>query len=184
MATPKNSRPTAVSRFSIMPPAQAPTRKLRGLKAPEKDPSLTRAIGPMDQALDIFFFVFHTAWIVFNCLGWIWKRTRPWQIATVSLTALSWIVLGARYGWGYCPCTDWHWRIRERLGHVDPPSYVQLLIRELTGVDPGPAVADALAVTALTAAAALGVTLHLRDRRSTLSSRKRVRDPDRPADMP
>jgi hypothetical protein len=138
----------------------------------------------MDQALDILFFVFHTGWILFNCLGWIWKRTRPWQITTVSLTAFSWIVLGAKYGWGYCPCTDWHWRIRERLGHVDPPSYVQLLIRELTGVDPGAAVADALALTALAAAAVLGVTLHLRDRQSTVSNRKRVRVQGRREDRP
>jgi Protein of Unknown function (DUF2784) len=138
----------------------------------------------MDRALDILFFVFHTGWILFNCLGWIWRRTRPWQLATVSLTALSWIGLGATYGWGYCPFTDWHWRIRERLGHVDPPSYVQLLVRELTGIDPGPAVADALAVATLAAAAVLGVAMHLRDRQSRLSSRTRAGDPGRQADKP
>jgi Protein of Unknown function (DUF2784) len=138
----------------------------------------------MDRALDIFFFVFHTGWILFNCLGWIWKRTRPWQIATVSLTALSWFGLGVRYGWGYCPCTDWHWQIRARLGHVDPPSYVQLLVRELTGVDPGPAVADALAVLTLASAAVLGVAMHLRDRRSMLSSRRRAPAPGRRVDKP
>jgi Protein of Unknown function (DUF2784) len=119
----------------------------------------------MDWALDILFFVFHTGWILFNCLGWIWRRTRPWQLATVSLTALSWFGLGAVYGWGYCPCTDWHWQIRARLGHVDPPSYVQLLIRELTGLDPGRAAADAVAVVTLAAAAVLSVALNLRDRR-------------------
>jgi hypothetical protein len=119
----------------------------------------------MDWALDILFFVFHTGWILFNCLGWIWRRTRPWQLATVSLTALSWFGLGVVYGWGYCPCTDWHWQIRARLGHVDPPSYVQLLIRELTGLDPGRAAADAVAVVTLAAAAVLSVALNLRDRR-------------------
>ena len=50
----------------------------------------------MDRALDILFFAFHTAWILFNYVGWIWRRTRPWQLATVSLTALSWIGLGLR----------------------------------------------------------------------------------------
>jgi len=120
----------------------------------------------MDRALDILFFVFHTGWILFNCLGWIWRRTRPWQLATVSLTALSWFGLGAAYGWGYCPCTDWHWQVRARLGHVDPPSYVQLLIREATGIDPGQAAADVVAVVTLAAAAVLSVALNLRDRRA------------------
>jgi hypothetical protein len=119
----------------------------------------------MDQALNVGFFVLHSAWIGFNTLGWIWRRTRPWQLASVSLTALSWFGLGARYGWGYCPCTDWHWQVRARLGHVDPPSYVQLLIRQVAGVDPPPIVADALAVVTLAVSALLGVALTIRDRR-------------------
>jgi hypothetical protein len=53
--------------------------------------------------------------------------------------------------------TEWHWQVRARLGHYDPPSYVQLLIRELTGVDIGARPADVLAVVALSAAAILGV---------------------------
>jgi hypothetical protein len=42
---------------------------------------------------------------------------------------------------------------------------VQLLFREVTGHDPGPAVADAVAVVTLAAAAMLGVALNVRDRR-------------------
>ena len=75
----------------------------------------------MDETLNTGFFVVHTAWIVFTCVGWIWKRTRPWQLMTVALSALSWFGLGVWYGWGYCPCTDWHWQVRTRLGVVDPP---------------------------------------------------------------
>jgi hypothetical protein len=118
----------------------------------------------MDQLLNVGFFVFHTAWIGFNCLGWMWRRTRPWQLATVSLTAVSWFGLGAWYGWGYCPCTDWHWQVRARLGFNDPPSYIQLLIRELTGIELGPYIADAMAVVTLAVAAALGVMFTIRDR--------------------
>ena len=120
----------------------------------------------MDEALNVTFFVFHTAWILFNCLGWIWRQTRVWHLATVSLTALSWFGLGIRYGWGYCPCTEWHWQVRERLGHHDPPSYIQLLIQELTGIDPGRNAADALAVVTLAIAAVLSIRLNLRDRRA------------------
>lgn len=120
----------------------------------------------MDGTLNVAFFTFHTAWILFNCLGWMWRQTRPWHLATVSLTVLSWFGLGIWYGWGYCPCTDWHWQVRARLGHVDPPSYIQLLIRELSGVDLGRAWADALALVTLVVVALLSVVLSVRDRRS------------------
>lgn len=118
-----------------------------------------------DEALNVAFFVFHTSWVAFNGLGWIWRRTRRWHLATVALTAASWFGLGLRYGWGYCPCTDWHWQVRERLGYRDPPSYMQLLIAEVTGLDLPPAWVDAGTVIALVTVAVLSVSLNLRDRR-------------------
>ena len=118
----------------------------------------------MDQVLNIVFFVFHTAWMVFNCVGWIWKKTRPWQLVTVSLTAISWFGLGVWYGWGYCPCTDWHWQVRARLGFDDPHSYIQLLIRKVTGLELGVGAANTLAVVTLAVAALLGAGFSLRDR--------------------
>ena len=119
----------------------------------------------MDEALNVGFFVFHTLWIVFNCVGWASRRTRRWQLVTIALTGLSWFGLGPWYGWGYCPCTDWHWRVRERLGLVDPPSYIQLLVGELTGLALSTASANVLAVVVLAAATALGVAANLRDLR-------------------
>jgi hypothetical protein len=119
----------------------------------------------MDGMVNVGFFMVHTAWIVFNCVGWAFRRTRRWQLATVTLTVLSWFGLGIRYGWGYCPSTDWHWQVRARLGYDDPPSYIQLLIRELTGVELDPGWADSLAVGALALAALLGGLLNLRDLR-------------------
>ncbi len=118
----------------------------------------------MDPILNVGFFVFHTSWILFNCVGWIWRQTRSWQLATVSLTALSWFGLGIWYGWGYCPSTDWHWQVRARLGHHDPPSYIQLVINELAGIDLGPEGADALALVTLTAAVLISIVLNVRDR--------------------
>ncbi len=118
----------------------------------------------MDQWLNLAFFVVHTAWTLFTCVGWIWKRTRVMQLVAALLTALSWLGLGAWYGWGYCPFTDWHWQVRARLGYHDPPSYVQLLIREVARIDVGPRVADALAVGVLAGALGLSVWLTVRDR--------------------
>jgi hypothetical protein len=118
----------------------------------------------MDVALNAAFFLFHSIWIVFNLVGWGWRRTRRWHLATVSLTALSWFGLGYWYGWGYCPCTDWHWQVRERLGLDNPPSYVQLLVRELIGPDLSPRIADILTVGAFLPAAAASVVLNIRDR--------------------
>jgi hypothetical protein len=86
--------------------------------------------------LNIFFFVFHTGWIVFNMVGWAWRRTRPYHLVTLGLTAFSWLVLGYWYGFGYCVCTDWHWQIRQRLGYVDiDRSYTHFLIHQITGLD-------------------------------------------------
>ena len=103
----------------------------------------------MEHSLNVAFFVAHSAWMAFTSLGWISRRTRRLHLLAVLLTAASWFGLGVRYGWGYCPCTDWHWQVRDRLGYIDPPSYTQLLIRVVTGIDLGPTVANALTLGAL-----------------------------------
>ncbi len=117
------------------------------------------------ELLNVGFFVVHSLWMVFNCLGWIWRRTRPWHLLTMALTAGSWFLLGIRYGWGYCPCTDWHWQVRERLGYVDPPSYTELLIEQLLRIDVTTRTADVLTVAVFAVAAVLTVVLNLRDGR-------------------
>lgn len=89
----------------------------------------------MFRFLDIFFFIFHTCFTLFNLVGWIFPRTRRIHLVTISLTALSWFVLGIWYGWGYCVCTDWHFRVREKLGYIDASnSYIHFLIGKLTGL--------------------------------------------------
>lgn len=118
----------------------------------------------MDAALNVGFFVFHSVWIAFNLSGWFWRKTRRWHLATISLTALSWFGLGVWYGWGYCPCTDWHWQVRSRLGLDNPPSYIQLLIREVVSINLAPRVADVLTLLTFLAATLLSVTFNVRDR--------------------
>lgn len=85
--------------------------------------------------LDAAFLVFHTALVTFNLTGWMWRKTRRIHLAAISLTVLSWFGLGIFYGWGYCPCTDWHWQVKRRLGETDlPASYVKYYLDALTGM--------------------------------------------------
>ncbi len=84
--------------------------------------------------LNIFFFVFHTAFTLFNITGWALRSTRRWHLITMLLTAASWFILGIWYGWGYCVCTDWHWQVRSAMGiHDYSNSYIHFLILKLTG---------------------------------------------------
>jgi hypothetical protein len=55
--------------------------------------------------------------------------------------------------------------VRERLGYLDPPSYTQLLVRELTGIDLGVTWANGLTLGVFGIAAALSIIVNLRDRR-------------------
>ena len=86
--------------------------------------------------VDYFFFVFHTVLTLFNVFGWIIPRWRLANLITLSLTAFSWFVLGIWYGFGYCPFTDWHWKIRQLLGYTDNSnSYIHFLILNITGTN-------------------------------------------------
>lgn len=113
--------------------------------------------------LNALFFVVHTLWMGFNCVGWAWRRTRPWHLATVTLTALSWFVLGYWYGWGYCVCTDWHWQVRDQLGYPYDPSYTHLLFLQLTGIDVAPWLSDAVTAGVFALVILLSVVLNARD---------------------
>ncbi|MGM0587011.1 MAG: DUF2784 family protein [Bacteroidota bacterium] len=113
--------------------------------------------------LDWAFIGFHTALILFNMLGWIWKATRHWNLITLMLTAFSWFVLGIWYGWGYCFCTDWHWQIRRHLGDSDlPQSYMTFLVEIWTGYAPDPVWVDLLTLSGLILALIISITLNFR----------------------
>lgn len=118
------------------------------------------------HALDWFFALFHWSLVGFNLTGWIWRRTRVAHRITISLTFLSWFGLGIRYGWGYCPCTDWHWDVKRALGESGlPVSYVTYYLDRVTGWSWNPAVVDMLVVGLATAALLLSLAFWIRDRR-------------------
>ena len=119
------------------------------------------------RALDLFFVAFHTVLIVFSLFGWIVPRLRRANLVVLLLIAGSWLGLGIFYGIGFCPLTEWHWRVLRALGQHDlPRSYTQYLLQRLLGISVTSTVVDWL--TALSAAAALVISLalNIRDRRS------------------
>ncbi|MEE9390352.1 MAG: DUF2784 family protein [Candidatus Aminicenantaceae bacterium] len=124
--------------------------------------------------LDKFFFIFHSSLIVFILFGWIWKKTRLANLMVILMTSFSWTILGIWYGFGFCPCTDWHWQVRVKLGYYDMPStYTKFLIDSLTGLDVSPKLVDTLAVSLLILAFAASVFTNARDWRKR--DKKRIR---------
>jgi Protein of Unknown function (DUF2784) len=88
------------------------------------------------QIIDYFFILFHSVLILFNISGWIVPRWRLANLVTLLLTAFSWFVLGIWFGIGYCPFTDWHWKVRQLLGYHDQSnSYIHFLIMKITGIN-------------------------------------------------
>lgn len=114
--------------------------------------------------LNIFFFVFHTAFTLFNLFGWIFKKTRRLHLITMLLTAFSWFVLGIWYGWGYCFCTDWHWAVRAKLGYHDHSnSYIHFLILKLTRANLNEQLVEYITLIVFIICLALSTWLNFRD---------------------
>ncbi len=125
----------------------------------------------MLRLLDIAFFIFHAALILFNVTGWAWRRTRRLNLACLLLTASSWFLMGIWHGAGYCVFTDWHFQVRHALGITDDPSnYVQLLVRTLTGWTPSDELSKNVAGVCFLVSLILSIGLNLRDRRQAAGS--------------
>lgn len=119
----------------------------------------------MYALLDYVFVVFHAGLVLFNLLGWAWRRTRRLHLAVISLTLFSWFGLGLVFGWGYCPLTDWHWRVKRALGETGlPASYVKYYLDRLTGSNWDAFAVDAATLGLALAAFVLSCWFNWRDR--------------------
>lgn len=119
----------------------------------------------MLKVLDFFFIFFHTSLIFFNLFGWIFRKTRVWNLITLLLTGGSWFILGIFYGIGYCPFTEWHFRVLEKLGEKNlPVSYIEYIVGRLFHVNVNPGLVDIFTVTLFFIAFILSVILNIRDR--------------------
>ena len=84
--------------------------------------------------LDFLLTVLHVVIIAFNLFGWIFPATRKAHFISIVITAFCWFVLGIWFGWGYCPVTDWQWRVKEQLGQTNlPASFITYYADKITG---------------------------------------------------
>ena len=117
------------------------------------------------RILDIFFVIFHSSVILFNLFGWIWRKTRKYNLILLVLTGASWLILGLIVGTlGYCPLTDWHFSVLDKLGKTNlPTSYIKYLADRLTGLDINQSLVDDVTLYSFLAALGLSVFFNLRD---------------------
>lgn len=117
------------------------------------------------RILDIFFVVFHTGIIIFSLTGWILKKTRRLNLIVLGIIGSSWLFLGLIVGMlGYCPLTDWHFTVLEKLGRTNlPNSYVKYLADRLTGKDFNAHLVDSVTLYLFLAALILSVILNVND---------------------
>ena len=65
-----------------------------------------------------------------------------------------------------CPCTDWHWQVKRKLGETElPASYIKYYLDYLTGQNWNPTVVDVLVLVLGVGALVLSVELNWRDYR-------------------
>lgn len=118
------------------------------------------------RLLDLFFMIFHSALVLFNLFGWIWKKTRVANLIALILTGASWTLLGIFYGAGYCPLTDWHFRVLEHLGKTDlPNSYMRYLFQRLFHIDFSASLVDRGTLVAFLIALILSLYFNIRKKK-------------------
>jgi hypothetical protein len=118
------------------------------------------------RLLDVFFMILHPAIIVFNLTGWIFHKTRRWNLVLLLLTGASWFILGIWKGIGYCPLTDWHFSVLIKLGEKDlQVSYIAYLMNRTLGWRFSDEVTDYLTVALFTLALCCSVALNFSDSR-------------------
>ena len=95
------------------------------------------------------------------------KKTRKANLILLLLTTFSWFILGIWYGFGFCPCAEWHYQVRVKLGHTDmPSSWIKFCIDYLTGWDVNASLVDILTLTLFLAALTASIYMNIKDRKT------------------
>ena len=99
----------------------------------------------MLQLLNIVIGVFHVLLLVACLIGWIFPRTRKAHLILMGVVVGCWFLLGLKYGIGYCPLTDWHWQVKQKLGEGSlPNSFIKYLWDHIFATPISPKAADNL----------------------------------------
>jgi len=87
------------------------------------------------------------------------------NLVLLLLTGVSWLVIGLIVGTlGYCPLTDWHFSILEKLGKAGlPSSYIEYLSERITGFNLNGSLVDKITLGVFIAVLSVSVILNLRD---------------------
>jgi hypothetical protein len=110
------------------------------------------------KILDITLTIIHLVIIGFNLSGWIWPKTRRLHLIVVIITASCWLILGIWYGVGYCPVTDWQWRVKTQLGEYNlPDSFIKYYADKISGRDISSSLIDKVTAICFALAASLSV---------------------------
>jgi len=100
----------------------------------------------------------HAAVILVCLLGWAFPPLRTAQLIVVGAVAVSWFVLGLRWGLGYCLLTDLQWKLKRAQGQTDlPDSYVKYAADRLTHADMSPKAAERIVLWGYVFSVAAGV---------------------------
>ena len=121
----------------------------------------------MLSILDFIFLWLHIIIIVFNLFGWAWVKTRKIHLFVVAGTLFSWIILGFKYGFGYCFLTDWHWEVKYKLGETNlPASFIKYFLDHFMFFDLPARTVDIITVACFGAAIAMAIYLNFVNTRS------------------
>ncbi|GIX41928.1 MAG: hypothetical protein KatS3mg129_1661 [Leptospiraceae bacterium] len=81
--------------------------------------------------LDYFFHFLHLSIILWNLTGWLFKKYRKFHFLSLNIVFLFWFFVGYFYGFGYCPITEYHWKVKYKQGEEDlPNSYITYLLNQ------------------------------------------------------
>lgn len=118
---------------------------------------------PAYLLLNALFHLVHVGIIGFVLLGWLIPEARLAHLALSLLTLGSWFILGRWLGEGYCPVSDWHWKIKASIGEGRPEgTYITFLLRKLTGRSLDSRQVDRIVVVVTFTVTALSLILNLR----------------------
>ena len=112
--------------------------------------------------LNGLFHVFHIAIIIFAMTGWIFPPLRLAHLVLMLATLGSWFILGHWLGSGYCPVSDWHWKVKAALGEGRPRgTYIHLLLQRISGRQLDSASVDRMVVIVTFVLAGIAVVLNI-----------------------